>query len=182
MDKLTCCFTGHRPEGLPWGDNEGDPACLAFKAALDRELEVLYRRGFRRFICGMARGGDLYFAEAVLRAAEQHPDMELEGAIPHSGQERSWPEADRLRYRSLVDRCSRVKVLHERYFNGCMLARNRYMVDRASLVVALYSGSVGGGTGYTLKYALDKKREVLIFRPQNPWGEPVRVAGDGAEK
>ena len=23
-----CCFTGHRPEGLPWGENEQDPLCL----------------------------------------------------------------------------------------------------------------------------------------------------------
>ena len=24
----TCCFTGHRPEKLPWRDNERDPPCL----------------------------------------------------------------------------------------------------------------------------------------------------------
>ena len=33
MDReKTCSFTGHRPEKLPWRDNEEDPRCLELKA------------------------------------------------------------------------------------------------------------------------------------------------------
>ena len=67
MDKsTTCCFTGHRPDKLPWGEDETDPRCLALKQRLAAALEDIYRDGVRHFICGMARGADLYFAEAVL--------------------------------------------------------------------------------------------------------------------
>ena len=57
----TCCFTGHRPNKLPWGSNEGDPRCLALKERLAREVEAAYDKGYRHFISGMALGCDLYF-------------------------------------------------------------------------------------------------------------------------
>ena len=38
----TCCFTGHRPNKLPWGDNENAPECLALKASIARKVEEAY--------------------------------------------------------------------------------------------------------------------------------------------
>jgi len=78
----TCCFTGHRPDKLPWGNNEEDPRCLELKERLYRALERAYERGMRHFICGMARGTDLYFAESVLALRQTHPGVTLEGARP----------------------------------------------------------------------------------------------------
>ena len=37
----TCCFTGHRPDKLPWGTDESDPRCLALKARLEAEAAAL---------------------------------------------------------------------------------------------------------------------------------------------
>ena len=54
----TCCFTGHRPEKLPWGSDETDPRCTALKRKLYDALEAAYDEGMRHFICGMARGCD----------------------------------------------------------------------------------------------------------------------------
>ena len=40
MDKsTTCCFTGHRPDKLPWGEDETDPRCLALKQRLAAALD-----------------------------------------------------------------------------------------------------------------------------------------------
>ena len=40
MDRATtCCFTGHRPNKLPWGEDERAPRCLALKARLAELLE-----------------------------------------------------------------------------------------------------------------------------------------------
>ena len=89
---VSCCFTGHRPDKLPWGFDEGDPRCAALKASIARELERLYGRGYRHFISGMAQGCDLYFAEAALALRERYPDVTVEGAVPCPTQADRWPE------------------------------------------------------------------------------------------
>ena len=76
----TCCFTGHRPDKLPWGVREDDPRCTDLKARLAAALEAEYDAGTRHFICGMARGADLYFAEAVLALRERRSGVTLEAA------------------------------------------------------------------------------------------------------
>ena len=81
MDK-TCCFTGHRPEKLPWRTDEQDPRCILLKRSIEQEIEGLYRRGFRHFISGMAMGCDLYFAEAALKLREKYLNLSVEGAVP----------------------------------------------------------------------------------------------------
>ena len=41
-------------------------------------FEAARQAGYRRFICGMAIGCDMYFAEAVLALKQLHPDVILE--------------------------------------------------------------------------------------------------------
>ena len=102
--EITCCFTGHRPQRLPWGDNEADLRCQAVKARLTRAVAEAYDRGYRHFLCGMAQGADLYFCQAVLNLKAQHPGVTLEAAIPYEGQADHWPPADRLRRQRLPHR------------------------------------------------------------------------------
>ena len=49
------------------------------------------------FICGMARGCDFYFAEAVLALRQERGDVTLEAAIPCPTQTDGWSGADRTR-------------------------------------------------------------------------------------
>lgn len=158
--KITCCFTGHRPEKLPWGYDESSPDCIALKRQLARALEELYRRGFRHFIGGMAQGCDLYFAEAALALREEHPDLVVEAAIPCPSQSKNWREEDKARYQCILERCNLETVVQQYYTQGCMLRRDRYMVDRSALLLAVYNGS-SGGTRYTINYALDCGLEVI---------------------
>ncbi len=163
----TCCFTGHRPDKLPWGAHEEDPRCAALKRSLLRELEESYRRGFRHFISGMAMGCDLYFAEAALSLRERCPDLIVEGAVPYPAQAARWPEPMRRRWRAILDRCDLETVVQQNYDRYCMLRRDRYMVDRSAAVLAVFNGTPGG-TQYTLNYAMDKKREILLLDPAQP--------------
>ena len=149
---LSCCFTGHRPQGLPWGQNEEDPRCLRVKEELRARLEGLYECGYRHFICGMAVGCDMLFAESVLALKETHPDVSLEAAVPCGSQPDRWTRALRERYNRLLDGCDKVTVLQVEYSPDCMMRRNRYMVDRSSAILAVYSGRPGG-TMNTLLYA-----------------------------
>jgi hypothetical protein len=56
---------------------------VELKRRITDALETAYEEGFRHFICGMALGSDLYFAEAVLALQEAHEGISLEAAIPY---------------------------------------------------------------------------------------------------
>ena len=172
--ETTCCFTGHRPDKLPWGFDERDPRCLALKRSMDRELEGLYRRGFRHFISGMAMGCDLCFAEAALTLREQRPDLTVEGAVPCPTQADRWPENQRRRWRDILTRCDLETVTQQRYDRFCMFRRDRYMIERSAAVLAVFDGTPGG-TQYTLNYAMDKKLEIILLYPLNPGADAVRL-------
>ena len=119
-EKDTCCFTGHRPSKLPWGTREEDPRCVALKGRIAAALEEEYAAGVRHFISGMARGADLYFAEAVLALKERRPDVLLECARPCESQADRWPEEERARYQSILDRCDYETLVQHRYDRFCM--------------------------------------------------------------
>ena len=164
MDKLavSCCFTGHRPSKLPWGYREEDLRCLDLKMDIVQALVSLYQRGYRRFLCGMAEGCDLYFAESVLMLRQVHEDVSLEAAIPFRGQAEHWTAAQRERYYRILDSCDEVRLLQEKYSPGCMMARNRYMVDHSSLLLACYNGEAGG-TRSTILYARERGLELITI-------------------
>jgi len=152
--ETTCCFTGHRPDKLPWGSREEDPRCEALKVRIAQAVQRAYQDGFRHFICGMARGCDLYFCQAVLELRDVRPDVTVEGAIPCETQTSGWPEEERLLRDALVDRCDYETMVQHQYTRGCMMRRNRYMVDRSSRIIAVYNGLPKGGTASTLLYAM----------------------------
>ena len=164
MDRrsVTCCFTGHRPNKLPWGSNESDPRCLRLKEELAARLEGIYEAGYRHFLCGMAVGCDLYFAEAVLALRSRRPDVTLEAAVPCDGQANAWTVPLQRRYEHLLAECDAVSFVQHVYTPGCMQRRNRYMVDRSSLLLAVYDGQPGG-TMSTLLYAGRQGLRTLII-------------------
>ena len=158
----TCCFTGHRPEKLPWHDQEDDPRCLALKARLDCALDQAYQAGYRHFLCGMARGADFYFGEAVVALRQRRPGVTLESVIPFEEQAAHWNETDRDRYFALAAQCDVETMLQCHYDKGCLLRRNRYMVDHSGLLIAVYDELLGGAM-YTVNYARKKGRDVVIL-------------------
>lgn len=164
MDKreMTCCFTGHRNAKLPWGANDSDPRCIELKKEIFSRLEGIYETGYRHFICGMAIGCDTYFAQAVIRLRQLHPDVTLEAAIPCGTQPDKWPVNARIRYNSLVDSCDKITVLQIAYSPDCMMKRNKYMVDNSSLILSCYDGTPGG-TMNTLLYAMRQNIKIITI-------------------
>ena len=169
MEKLinqgnTCCFTGHRPTKLPWGINESDPRCVSLHDKLYDIAEAVYLSGVTHYICGMAQGCDMYFCEEVLRLRIAHPDVTIEAAIPCETQTNGWPEAIRNRYFKLVAMCDMETLISPKYTPDCMIKRNKYMVDNASVLIAVFDG-VLGGTMQTINYARKKGLEIIEIRP-----------------
>ena len=155
-----CCFTGHRPEKLPWRYDENDPRCAALKERIADTVRAVYEAGVRHFICGMAKGCDMYFAEAVIAMRDEYPGVTLEAAIPCESQADRWSVAERERYFYVIHQCDRETLVQREYTDDCMLRRNRYMVDNASILIAVYDGT-RGGTMQTVNYAARRGLEII---------------------
>lgn len=160
----TCCFTGHRSSKLPWHTNEGDIRCVELKRKLREALREEYEGGIRHFICGMAPGSDMYFAEEVLRLREELPDITLEAAVPYEEQSRGLSPWDKRRYERVLSACDKVTVVSREYWTGCMQKRNVYMVDRSAVIIAVFGGGQGG-TFNTMRYALKKGLKLVEISP-----------------
>ena len=156
----TCCFTGHRESKLPWRSYESDARGLRLKQRIYDVVEAVYADGIRHFICGMANGCDLYFLEAVLLFRRDHPDVTVEAAIPYAGQAEHWREELRARYFALLEQCDCKTVVQQAYSGGCMMRRNRYMVDQSRVLIAAYNGEPGG-TMNTMLYAMRRGLNVI---------------------
>ena len=158
-----CCFTGHRPQSLPWGFNEQDERCLKMKQQLKVEIVKAIEGGFTTFISGMALGFDMICAETVLELKKSYPQIKLIGAIPCKTQDKLWREKDKRRYRELLKKLDGIRCIYDDYIGSeCMLERNRFMINNSSLVIALYNGR-NGGTQKTLEYAKKQNIKIVIL-------------------
>ena len=157
---MICAFTGHRPERLPWGMDETDPRCLALKQMLSQKVDEAVAMGCTEFLCGMARGCDLFFAECVLEKRRSGMPIRLIAMLPCPEQANRWRKSLRQRYADICAACDGVEVLEPVYTNGCMLRRNRVMVDRAQVLISVYDGG-SGGTAETVHYAQRRNRQIL---------------------
>ena len=166
MNLTQCCsFTGHRPQKLPWGYDESDARCIAVKGALAGQIAALASIGVTDFFSGMADGTDVWAAQAVLKLRENNPEIKLHCIIPHPGQETRWNRAAQDRYRAILALADDVQTLSPRYYDGCLQARNRYLIDAAGYVLAVYDESGNGGTAMTVDYARRQGRRVIIVNP-----------------
>ena len=139
-----CCFTGHRPEKLRASEEE-------VRSALRREILRAVEEGYVTFLTGMARGVDLWAAEEVLAQREAH-GLRLIAVLPHPDFEARWNAAARLTYRRVLGAADHTVTVSPAFDMGAYQRRNRYMVDRSSLVIAAFDGTPGG-TRNTVLYA-----------------------------
>ena len=161
----TCCFTGHRPQSLPWKFNEQDERCLKMKERLKTEIIKAIENGYTTFISGMALGFDMICAEMVLELKKTYSNIKLVGAIPCKTQDRFWQTKDKQRYKSWLAQLDKVRCIYDDYIGPeCMLERNRFMVNNSSLIIALFNGT-NGGTKKTIDYAKKQGVKIVILKP-----------------
>ena len=131
-------------------------------------IETVIKKGVTIFYSGVARGFDLLAAEAILMYKGKYPQIRLIACVPHIGQEQWYTEEEKARYYSVLKRADEVVTLSKTYYNGCMQKRNRYMVDKADLLLAIWNGEKKGGTWDTVKYAQSKGKNVKYIM-LSPW-------------
>ena len=169
---LTAAFTGHRPDKLGGWSGNSPVAETVRRALADIVRRTLRKYPGASFLSGMAPGVDQWAAESVLAARDQGAQCRLVAVVPFEGQEHRWPEASQLRYRELLRRADEVVVLAPvpsgpKEARRLLLARNRWMVERAGVVLAVWDGSPGG-TAHTVRFAAQAGRVVVLFDPRHP--------------
>ena len=141
----SAAFTGHR--FVPYAHRG------IIKHRLNLGIRNAYRLGVRNFYCGMAVGFDMMAAECVLGLKAELEDITLIAVVPFRGQEARFGASDKLHYHQLLGKADKVVVLSEKYFKGCLLRRNDFMLENSSRLIAYYNGDEKGGTFYTCRRA-----------------------------
>ncbi len=149
-----CAFTGHRSLGAATPEEVSGWASEQIRW-------LYYEKNVRVFLTGGALGFDTVAAEAVLRLRAELSGCRLAVVIPCRDQDARWSAGNAERYRRILARADQVTEIARTYRNGCMLERDRYLVDHAGWLITYYDGRPSGGTAYTVRYA--EKNHVTIL-------------------
>ncbi len=79
-------------------------------------------------------------------------DIKLVCALPHPGFEKGRSYAEVAEFQRIVESSDYVCTVSKSFSASCYQRRNEWMVDRSSLVIAVYNG-LPSGTGNTVGYA-----------------------------
>jgi uncharacterized phage-like protein YoqJ len=164
---MYCCFTGHRPEQLPWIKNEEDVRCIQLKKILSEVINRSIADGYTDFYCGMARGIDTFAAELLIEKMKNNINIRLHAVLPCPQQHEDWHHKDKQRLENILQQVSSKTVISPVYTDTCMLSRNRFMVDNSGRLIAVWNGFFRGGTAYTVRYAKKEKKEIYLIRPRD---------------
>ena len=151
--KHACTFTGHRPERLELPEKQ-------VKEWINEQIVRAVDEGYTEFITGMQRGVDLWAAEAVLKLIDKDRHIRLIAACAFRGMEESWEMDWQERYYHVLSQSYLVYYISDHPGRKAYFARNHWMVDRASRLIAVYTGAPGG-TKETIEYARKKKLDIV---------------------
>ena len=152
LRKHRCCFTGHRPDKMELGEKE-------IKPLLEKAIDDAISKGFVTFITGMAMGTDIWAAEIVLEKKKKNDAIHLICALPHPNFETKRSLTEKMRFSKILKKADLIRQISDHYYRACYQKRNEWMVDRSSLVIAVFNGEPSG-TKNTVVYAQKKGVEV----------------------
>ena len=157
---MICCVTGHRPKGFPFERKHMNASYEKYLSVLDEAFEDLVGNGCVYYISGMAYGADLDFADMVLDYRSMDKEILLEAALPYPVDlAKLFLDKDNEKSSILRD-CDYIKFVSPNYYRGCMHKRNRYMVDKSDILLAIWNEKYDGGTWDTIKYAQKQGKTV----------------------
>ena len=134
---MKIAITGHRPGRLN---------------GKEKEVYKWFHEKFTKLhptevITGMAKGADLIAAQAA-------KDLNIPYLCVYPYKRKSFLVEEQ----ELINTAAGIVYLADKYFQGCYVVRDRYMVDRADKVLAVWDNKTGGGTYYTMNYAIGKNK------------------------
>lgn len=170
---VVVAVTGHRPK-IFGTYNENSKNILEVKKNIRKFLSI-QKRHIQHLITGGALGVDMWSSEIALEL-----EIPLMVAIPFKGQNKTWPKESQERHLNIIKKTSKIYVINtnedismtfeeylklpaktatfsvlSRWFDE----RNKWMVDRCDVVMAVWNGE-HSGTGNCVKYAKSKGKKI----------------------
>lgn len=163
----SCSFTGHRPEKLFVKNFENEIKCK-LKNEIRKNIITLINNGVSVFYSGMARGTDIWSAEIVIELKKEFKNISLICVLPFKNQiNDKWNEEEKIIYNNIIKNCSKVKIIYDYYKKDAFEKRNKYLVDNADVIIAVYNPKyIRSGTGQTVRMAQRVGIEVIIINPE----------------
>lgn len=156
----TVCFTGYR----------GVEDTESVQNRLLQVLEQLINGGVTDFYVGGAIGFDTFAADTVLILREKHPHIRLYLILPccKADQTAKWTATQLAEYDRILLVADGVEYISDKYFNGCMKARNARLVELADCCFCYYDNKKSAsGTGQTVRMAEHKGIKIInIFEKE----------------
>ena len=96
----------------------------------------------------------------ILEEIRNEKEIYLVSCVPCKAQSKNFSKEDKIEYDRMICSADKVIVLSEKYTPYCMLKRNIFMVDNASVLVS-YVRKSSGGSVHTLNYAEKYSLEII---------------------
>jgi len=184
----TLAFTGHRPKDLG-GYDENNPLAQKVKVKLKELIWQAYESGYREFVTGLAMGVDQWAGEIVAELKTIHDDVRLIGAAPFASHSGRWFPKSKRAWERLIAKCDELYIVDSSHdepvtveqlltlsqipsdepkhiISKKMDDRNKWMVDKANSVLAVWCGTPGG-TSNCVQYAKTQGKRVIKYNPDD---------------
>ena len=148
----TCCFTDHRlikKSEIP-----------KIQELLIDKIKNLLNKGVIKFLNGGALGFDMIAADTILAFKSICPQIQLIMVLPCKNQSEKWSQENKLHYQDILNKADKIIYLSDKYYDECMLDRNRYLVDNSNYCIAFLKHK-RGGTLFTVNYAKKLGKNVI---------------------
>lgn len=102
-----------------------------------------------------------------LKKQPEYSDIELVVVLPHPGHDARWDERSKQRMVNLLEHCTEYLTIGTDASPESFYKRNRYLVDHADCLVAVYDNdrAVRSGTGQTVQYAEKLGKQIIWIHP-----------------
>lgn len=157
---MKIAVTAHRPNKLN-NEYSGGPLSTWISYQMEAIVNNYSSTSIPDFISGMALGGDTIWAWLAIKLGAI-----LIAAIPCKNQDAKWLQPSKDIYNRILSykKCTKACNPERPYDKNCMQDRNIWMVNNCDLLIAVWNGTEGG-TYNCLKYAISKKKEIIIIDP-----------------
>lgn len=168
MQPVTIALTGHRPSKL-YGYDLTDPRYLQLK----EQLRSIIDQGVEAYgslvcISGMALGADTLWSQVITESKIRYPGrITFIAAIPSQQQAGRWPQASKDTWDQLMAQADHIWVSPSSNYTQALFERNRYMVNCAHALIAIWDGVDKGGTAYTVRQAQEANKHLIHIRPSS---------------